>query len=47
MQPVKSISGILVAADIEAHRFRPAFSFCKQCKEHKCVQRLLLLENED
>jgi len=47
MHPFKSISGILVAADIEAHRFRPEFSFCKQCKEHKCVQRLLLLENEN
>ena len=47
MKPVKSISGILVAGDIEIHRFQPAFSFCKQCKEHKCVKRLLLLENEN
>jgi hypothetical protein len=47
MQPVKSISGILVVGDLEIHRFTPAFSFCKQCKEHKCVKRLLLLENEN
>lgn len=47
MQPFKSISGILVVAGIEAHRFQPVFAFCKQCKEHKCVQRLLLLENEN
>ena len=47
MKPVKSISGILVAGDMEIHRFQPAFSFCKQCKEHKCVKRLLLLENEN
>ncbi|MGD0099089.1 MAG: hypothetical protein ABSC60_01935 [Acidobacteriota bacterium] len=47
MKPVKSISGVLVAGDIEIHRFQPAFSFCKQCKEHKCVKRLLLLENEN
>jgi hypothetical protein len=44
MYPLKSISGILVVADIQAHRFRPAFSFCEPCKEHTCVQRLKLLE---
>jgi len=45
MHPFKSISGILVAGGIEIHRFQPAFSFCKQCKEHKCIKRLLILEN--
>ncbi len=47
MQPVKSISGILLAAELDAHRFQPAFSFCKQCREHKCVKRFLLLESEN
>ena len=47
MQPVKSISGILVAGEIEIHRFQPTFSFCKQCKENKCVKRLLILESEN
>jgi hypothetical protein len=47
MKPLKSISGILVAGDMEIHRFQPAFSFCKECKEHKCVKRLLLLEDEN
>jgi hypothetical protein len=45
MHPVKSISGVLVAGGIEIHRFRPNFPFCKNCKEHKCVSRLKLLEN--
>ena len=45
MVPFKSISGVLVAADMAIHRFQPSFSFCPQCKEHKCVQRLRLLEN--
>jgi hypothetical protein len=45
MYPLKSISGILVVGDIQIHRFSPAFAFCKQCKEHKCVQRLKVLEN--
>jgi hypothetical protein len=44
MHPLKSISGILVVADIQAHRFNPIFSFCKQCKEQKCAQRLKMLE---
>jgi hypothetical protein len=45
MQPLKSISGILVVGNIEIHRFLPNFSFCKECKEHKCIQRLKVLEN--
>jgi hypothetical protein len=45
MHPFKSISGILVAGDLTIHQFQPGFSFCPQCKEHKCVQRLKLLEN--
>ena len=47
MQPLKSISGVLVAGEIDVHRFQPIFSFCKQCKEHKCIKRLLLLESEN
>jgi hypothetical protein len=45
MHPFKSISGVLVAGDINIHRFQSSFSFCPQCKEHKCVQRLRLLEH--
>ena len=45
MHPVKSISGILIAAGIEVHRFRPNFPFCRNCKEAKCVSRLKLLES--
>ena len=47
MHPMKSISGILVAGDIRIHRFSPAFSFCPQCKEKKCVQRLRMLEHSN
>jgi len=46
MHPLKSISGILAAAPIEIHRFRQGFSFCPECREHKCVERLELLETE-
>jgi hypothetical protein len=47
MYPLKSISGILAVGDIEIHRFQPAFSFCKQCKEHKCIPRLKILEDAE
>ena len=46
MAPFKSISGILAAAPIEVHRFQNGFSFCPECREHKCVDRLRLLEAE-
>lgn len=45
MKPFKSISGILVVGSMEIHRFKPIFSFCKQCKEKKCLERLKILEN--
>jgi hypothetical protein len=47
MYPIKSISGILVVGEIQIHRFKPDFSFCPQCKEHKCVQRLRVLESDN
>ena len=46
MYPLKSISGVLIAGDMDIHRFSPRFSFCKNCVEHKCVERLELLEKE-
>ena len=45
MLPVKSISGILVVGEMQIHRFRPNFPFCKDCKERKCIKRLAVLEN--
>jgi hypothetical protein len=46
MYPLKSISGILVAAPIEIHRFPQGFSFCPQCRERKCIERLEFMETE-
>ena len=47
MYPVKSISGVLVAGEIEIHRFRSGFPFCRDCRERKCVPRLKLLESSN
>ena len=46
MAPFKSISGILAAAPIDVHCFQHGFSFCPECRERKCVDRLRLLEAE-
>jgi len=45
MRPLKSISGIIAAAPIEVHRFGQDFSFCPACRERKCIERLIMLEN--
>ncbi|KAA0252955.1 hypothetical protein FBQ97_00220 [Acidobacteria bacterium ACD] len=43
MEPVKSVSGVLVAAAAEAHRFRPDFDFCDGCEEKTCLTRMASL----
>lgn len=41
MSPLKSVSGVLVAAAPEAHRFQPDFPFCAACATHECRARML------
>lgn len=43
MAPVKSVSGVLVAAPPRAHRFRPDHAFCDYCTERSCLSRMLSL----
>ena len=40
MSPLKSVSGALVAASPEAHRFQPDFPFCASCATHECRARM-------
>jgi hypothetical protein len=40
MQPLKSVSGVLVAGPGEIHRVRPKFSFCEECKTRSCGERM-------
>lgn len=47
MAPVKSVSGVLVAAPPEAHRFRPDFAFCDYCTERSCLTRMLSLRSPE
>jgi hypothetical protein len=40
MQPLKSISGVLVVGAGHIHRFRPTYSFCERCQEKQCRDRI-------
>lgn len=40
MRPLKSVSGVLVAARPAAHVFRPVFPFCEDCTTHECRGRM-------
>jgi hypothetical protein len=44
MHPVKSVSGVLVLAPIEAHDFNPAFPCCTTCITLDCQERAATLE---
>lgn len=44
MHPVKSVSGVLVLAPIEAHGFSPAFPCCATCTTLDCQERAAALE---
>lgn len=40
MNPIKSVTGILISGPSEIHRFVPNFSFCRSCKTKSCVDRI-------
>lgn len=40
MDPLKSISGLLVAGDPDIHRFANDYPFCGDCRNHSCVSRM-------
>lgn len=39
MEPLKSVSGVLVAGPVEIHRFGDEFPFCSACTTHACRTR--------
>ena len=40
MQPLKSVSGVLVVGSGEAHRFHPTYAFCEHCGTRQCRDRM-------
>jgi hypothetical protein len=45
MHPIKSVSGVLVLAPVEAHDFSPAFPCCATCTTLDCQDRAAMLRN--
>ena len=45
MQPLKSVSGVLVAAAPEVHRFVPDYPFCADCRGKPCRVRMASLSS--
>ncbi|MCW8984284.1 MAG: hypothetical protein OQK55_03000 [Thermoanaerobaculales bacterium] len=43
MHPIKSVSGVLVLAPVEAHDFSPAFPCCATCTTLACQERVASL----
>lgn len=40
MDPVKSVTGVIISGSPEIHSFRPGYPFCKPCKTKSCIPRL-------
>ena len=43
MEPLKSISGVMVMGPAEIHRFTDDYSFCSTCPTHDCRRRIRAL----
>jgi cobalamin-dependent methionine synthase I len=40
MQPLKSVSAVLVGGAADIHKFRPTYSFCDPCQDKHCRGRM-------
>ena len=40
MQPLKSVSGVLIAGPKVIHRFSPTYDFCETCEDRTCRGRM-------
>ncbi len=45
MQPIKSVSGVMIAADKKAFYFQDIYPFCADCKDRSCRRRIERLMN--
>ena len=44
MQPIKSISGVMVAGPLRLFEFEDNFRFCAKCDDHSCLERIKSIE---
>jgi hypothetical protein len=47
MDPVKSVSGVIVVGAPEIHHFKPDYDFCRGCTERTCRDRMAALQELD
>lgn len=47
MEPLKSVSGVFVLGPKDIHRFEPRFSFCSECRNPSCRERIARLDTAD
>ncbi|MEE9443170.1 MAG: vitamin B12 dependent-methionine synthase activation domain-containing protein [candidate division Zixibacteria bacterium] len=45
MEPLKSISGVLIYGSDKIHLFENQYSFCAQCPSQPCLERMSNIEN--
>jgi hypothetical protein len=43
MQPLKSVSGVILAGPRTIHRFSPTYPFCRHCQSRGCLERMRAL----
>ena len=43
MEPLKSVSGVLIAGSAEIHNFRMAYRYCEECSTRGCRERIRTL----
>jgi cobalamin-dependent methionine synthase I len=43
MEPLKSVSGVLIAGSKEIHFIEDNYPFCSECKTHSCQERMAAL----
>jgi len=46
MQPIKSVSGVMIAADKRAFFFDDNYPFCSECRDRSCRRRIEKLMND-
>ena len=46
MQPLKSISGVIMCGEKDIFRFDDTFSFCRDCADHACRARIQMVMNQ-
>ena len=43
MEPLKSVSGVIIAGPVEIHNFRMSYRYCDKCQARGCRERIRTL----